>query len=637
MVQIHLLTTTGPQEIIGAATSISITTRHTRITAFTTDVPLPDGVDYGHIKTVENAAGTIITISSLQVFIGGGLTTTIAMGTTAQFTWIDDGATFGWQVEMEPAQPSHLDLTNIGTNTHAQIDTHVGSTSNPHSVTKAQVSLGDVENLKVNLASAVNPTVDNDTTEGYVVGSRWFNTTGDREYVCLDNTDGAAVWIQTTLIGAGSGDVVGPGPTVTNNRLVLFDGTGGLTIKESTFITDAAGVLSGITQLNVDNLRLDGNIISSTNTNGSINIQPDGTGAVNIGIVAAARIITIGNITTTTSIDINAGPTGTITLNEISIDNNEDVTGMHNVTLDPGGVLALQGATSGTITIDTLAVAGTWTLTLPPDAGTVDYLLRTDGIGNATWITPPLPPGYLDGGNVQWNSVTQVAIIATSCRDSTDSFNLVLSGTTTITITTSGVGGLQTSSSEAADTWYQCFIIGDTTGVNATTTLLVPQGVAFSQTGYDVFRRMGHVRNNGVSNFNRFVMHNVTRSKHVTMEETRTLMTMFFGFTAVANTLETLNIGAFVPNGTSRIDMQYRFDMDAASHKLFITSGLNNLTVPGEIIQNLGLGVTTAAGEELNSIVYNLATDPSGPSFDWTTSVTGNETTFVLNAYIQNI
>jgi hypothetical protein len=38
----------------------------------------------------------------------------------------------------------HVDLANIGSNTHSQIDTHISSTSNPHSVTKSQVGLGNV-------------------------------------------------------------------------------------------------------------------------------------------------------------------------------------------------------------------------------------------------------------------------------------------------------------------------------------------------------------------------------------------------------------------------------------------------------------------------------------------------------------
>jgi hypothetical protein len=38
----------------------------------------------------------------------------------------------------------HANLLNKGTNSHSTIDTHLGSTSNPHSVSKAQVGLGNV-------------------------------------------------------------------------------------------------------------------------------------------------------------------------------------------------------------------------------------------------------------------------------------------------------------------------------------------------------------------------------------------------------------------------------------------------------------------------------------------------------------
>lgn len=45
---------------------------------------------------------------------------------------------------------------------------------------------------------AVAPTVNDDSGDAYVVGHRWLDTTADVEYVCIDNTLGAAVWLATT-------------------------------------------------------------------------------------------------------------------------------------------------------------------------------------------------------------------------------------------------------------------------------------------------------------------------------------------------------------------------------------------------------------------------------------------------------
>jgi hypothetical protein len=65
-----------------------------------------------------------------------------------------------------------------------------------------------------------------------------------------------------------------------DNRLVRTDGTAGEAVQESLVIVDDAGAMSGVTQLDVDNLRLDGNTISSTDVNGNLNLTPNGTGQV---------------------------------------------------------------------------------------------------------------------------------------------------------------------------------------------------------------------------------------------------------------------------------------------------------------------------------------------------------------------
>ena len=43
--------------------------------------------------------------------------------------------------------------------------------------------------------STLGPTSGNDSSQGFVVGSRWYNSTTTVESICLDNTASAAVWV----------------------------------------------------------------------------------------------------------------------------------------------------------------------------------------------------------------------------------------------------------------------------------------------------------------------------------------------------------------------------------------------------------------------------------------------------------
>ena len=84
------------------------------------------------------------------------------------------------------------DLTDVDTTTQAPTDNDLFLWSGSEWVP-----------LKNN-QTTVDPTVNNDVDEGYVVGSRWVNTSTDNEFLCLDNTDGAAVWLLTTSTGGAA-------------------------------------------------------------------------------------------------------------------------------------------------------------------------------------------------------------------------------------------------------------------------------------------------------------------------------------------------------------------------------------------------------------------------------------------------
>lgn len=59
-----------------------------------------------------------------------------------------------------------------------------------------------------NNITTTNPTVSNDSTQGYSIGSRWLNTSTNQEYVCYSASAGAAAWISSgTVSGSSSGSV----------------------------------------------------------------------------------------------------------------------------------------------------------------------------------------------------------------------------------------------------------------------------------------------------------------------------------------------------------------------------------------------------------------------------------------------
>ncbi len=67
---------------------------------------------------------------------------------------------------------------------------------------------------------------------------------------------------------------------LTDNRLIRANGT--TAIENSLLSASDAGVLSGATEITVDNLSLNGNTVSATDTNGDLNLSANGTGVVRV-------------------------------------------------------------------------------------------------------------------------------------------------------------------------------------------------------------------------------------------------------------------------------------------------------------------------------------------------------------------
>jgi hypothetical protein len=89
----------------------------------------------------------------------------------------------------------------------ASLPVAVGTpTADTHAVTRGY--LGGA-GAKCNFAATLDPTVNDDSGDGYGVGSRWINTSSSprRHFVLMDSTLGAAVWVPVTSKKAGNSDL----------------------------------------------------------------------------------------------------------------------------------------------------------------------------------------------------------------------------------------------------------------------------------------------------------------------------------------------------------------------------------------------------------------------------------------------
>lgn len=108
--------------------------------------------------------------------------------------------------------------------------------------------------LNHNFTATSAPTTGDDALDGYSVGSRWIDTSTDTEYICEDNTVGAARWPIYTGLGiksiAGLSTALGE-VVPTNNRYVIREQftKRPFLAADVTFLTDSSGGTASVTTL----------------------------------------------------------------------------------------------------------------------------------------------------------------------------------------------------------------------------------------------------------------------------------------------------------------------------------------------------------------------------------------------------
>lgn len=212
--------------------------------------------------------------------------------------------------------------------------------------------------------------------------------------------------------------------------------------------TNTADALTNKTQLSVDNLTLDGNTLSSTNSNGNITLDPNGSGIID----AQAQVTIVGAVRSDTSLILEETGAGT-------------------------DIITVQAPSS---------IAASYTITLPVDDGNSGEFLQTNGSGVTTWAAASgftqeevrvrtfNGRGAVNTEIFRFTNVDTNVGTAISYADSTNNGG-------SFTINTAGVYALylQGRSATPGDQWYATLnATAFTSGTTANTLMHWEQGVA---------------------------------------------------------------------------------------------------------------------------------------------------------------
>ena len=292
------------------------------------------------LEIYHDGTNSIIENNTGELFIQGNNITLRSDTDTETFIAMDkDGA-----VELYHNNVKKFDTDADGVNVTGQIDvsTNVNLTSDGGIIklgADEEVTLTHEHNVGVQAKAASGfelnlQTGDTSVESGNVLGKITFNAP--------DEAGGTDAILDGAAIEAVAEDTFASDNNTT--ALVFKTNTSGAATERMRIKGDGTIVMD--TQVDIDNITIDGNTISSTDTNGNIALTPNGTGEVDI-----------------TKVDIDGGAIDAVTIGtnsaatELQVDN-INVNGNAITSTDTDGNIAITPAGTGEVDITKVDIAG---------------------------------------------------------------------------------------------------------------------------------------------------------------------------------------------------------------------------------------------------------------------------------------
>ena len=254
----------GDSDIIKLGTGTDLTLYHDGTNSYVTNAT-------GALKLATETSGIAVTIghTTSETTVADNLTTT---GNTSV------GGTLG--------------VTGVAT---LSSNATVGGTLGVTGVISPTTHVDMPDNAKIKIGTGDDLTIYHDATNSYI-------TNGTGALKLATETSGIAVTVGHTTSETTVADnltVAGDAAVTGATTVAAITASGTATLNGAVVLGNASNdtqTTTGITthtgQYNIDNLRLDGNALTSTDTNGNISLSPNGSGTVD---VATSRITSVTN------------------------------------------------------------------------------------------------------------------------------------------------------------------------------------------------------------------------------------------------------------------------------------------------------------------------------------------------------